>query len=99
MSLANKAVTDVIDIVNEVLDLHRDGAGKAHVMFIEPVVDGRRAEDEIRPSTGRLVAEPDDDTVVDVHRQMRPMLLDGANRKQNYPSAVLGRAARLGPGH
>src|SRR5690606_1278690 len=98
VALLDKAAGDVGHIVDEVLDLHRDRAGKPHVVRVETVGDDRHAHHEIGATLRGFIAEPGDDPVVEVNGQVRTVLLDGPDRDEHDAVGQRGTAG-LRPGH
>src|SRR3954468_10565809 len=76
----------------------RDRAREVHVVGVVAVVDRRHGGQDVGRAPRRLLADADCDPVVDIDRQVRPVLLDGAQGQQDHPT-LANRLVDLGPGH
>ena len=71
---------DVDEVIDDVVPLDGDDAGKIHVVGVEGVGHHRQHQQFVRGAPARGVAEPGDDEVVGVERQVVAVLLGGADR-------------------
>ena len=62
------------------IPLDRDDAGEIHVVGVEGEGDDRQDQHLVRGTPAGRVAEPGDDEVVGVQRQVVAVLLGGADR-------------------
>ena len=96
--VVGEALGDVEHVVHEVLEVGVDRAGKVHHVAGVAVGDDRQHAASCRGSSGRRRGRSRSGQIeIDVERQVRPVLLDGAAR-QDADLAQLDRVVDLGPG-
>src|SRR5450631_2370155 len=95
-SVMSDALGYVEDEVEQVLDLDIDGAVEIHVMGFVTERDDRHEQDVATSAASGFLADLPDEEVVDIERQVRPMVFNRADGKHD-DGLCFSNFAQFGP--